>query len=346
MRRNLVIAAIAMTFAMSTRTVYASEGLDITGSEIVFDIDEGLSTNNPEPILEDDIEPIIVEPEEETTKVVEALEVEPEYVPEPIVLTEHMVIEEVSASQDIKIEEEVADSSNDEHDSNESSDNSNNNSDDGFSYEKPNQLLVMNSAPMVVENESKEEVSVKVPKKAEAKKLAKKTITEVSASKNVNLSLIEDRINRETISEAYTEEISEEGRSIEYVLLCFLALLVCELFIIFASAKREYQVVKTVINENGEQKMTVLKKFFSVKKACEFVRDFMWEKKDDNYDALSIVNKNREERLEDKNGNNVDVSLIYKVSKDKAIEEICYATDVEVDSIGRILGFIQQEVLA
>jgi hypothetical protein len=72
----------------------------------------------------------------------------------------------------------------------------------------------------------------------------------------------------------------------------------------------------------------------------------MWEKKDDNYDALSIVNKNREERLEDKNGNNVDVSLIYKVSKDKAIEEICYATDVEVDSIGRILGFIQQEVLA
>lgn len=329
---NAMVAVVAVTVAMATTSVtaYASEGIDVVVSGRTFD---------EAPVVE---EPAQEEPTQEPTPAEEPA-VEPAVEPTPVVEPTVEPTQDPTPAPQPETKEEVVPSNNDD---NNESDNDNTSSNDeqpvvdNTPASTPVEQTVVTPATVVEETPVVATATTVATKATVAKAAAPKAVLGVDRV----VSVPEDQDIEEVEEVVVEEENDEAGASI---LALLFALLVALGALIFFLLGRKYQVIKKTVDEDGEVSEEILKKFFSIEKACEYVRDFEWDAEDRDYDSLRIENKSYDEEYEDENGNTqYNGQYVYVVSEDHAQEAIINASDNEVDAIGRILGFVQEEVLA
>jgi len=334
-KMSTVVAAVAMVMAMATTSVtaYASEGIDVVVSGRTFD--EAPIVEEPvhkEPAPEPTPAPVEETVVEEPTPVVE----EPTPAPQPVVEEPTPVVEEPTPAPQPAQEEVV--SSND--DNNESDNNDNNSSND----EQPVvEDTPVQTVPVVVEETP---APAAVTTTSSVRKAAAPVVTSTEVlGVNRAAKVVPEDVEEVEVEEVEVEEENDEAGA--SILALLFALLVALGALIFFLLGRKYQVIKKTVDEDGEVSEEILKKFFTIEKACEYVRDFEWDAEDRDYDSLRIENKSYDEEYEDENGNTqYNGQYVYVVSEDHAQEAIINASDNEVDAIGRILGFVQEEVLA
>ncbi|WP_026653603.1 hypothetical protein [Butyrivibrio proteoclasticus] len=328
---NVILGLGTMVVALfcAKVTVNAEEGYEQTSSDVVWDVTPVEEHNDPEPAHEEPApeptpEPApVVEPEVEPAPSVEE-EPTPEPTPAP-------------APANNTPSEET-------HEAAPSSNNGDNGTHDVVTEETPAPATV----ETVVENTVVAEAAVETPAISASKRAVRST--------NKVAAVVEDDavevlgVNRaDEIDEVVEEEVSVEFSYRNLILFMIFALLLTALAY-YLLGKRNYVVVRRSVEGDEEAEELVveeLKKFFSIKKACEYVRDYQWDGEDDTYAALNILNTSRDEEVEEEDGTISNAQLVYVVSADRKQEIIgAYANDNEVDTIGRILGFVEEAVLA
>ena len=141
-------------------------------------------------------------------------------------------------------------------------------------------------------------------------------------------------------------ETDEAGRFNFLPLLWILLGLFASLLVFLFFFQKKYVVAKNVVTEDGRVEKVQLERFFSIEKACEYLRDLQYEGEEE-YVSLNILNNSRKEtnyKLED--GTVINENIIYVVSADKETSAVIFADDHEYDAVCRILGFVQDEVKA
>ena len=337
-----MVAAVTVALATTSVTAYASEGIDVVVSGRTFDeapVVEEPAHEEPAPVVEPEVEPAPAEPTPAPTPVEEPTvepTVEPTPAPTPVV---EPTVEPTPAPT--PAQEEVTPSSND--DNNGGNESSDNNNDDNNNVEPtPVQTVV---TPVVVEETPAPAAVTTTATTTSVRRAAAPVVTTTEVlGVNRAAKVVPEDVEEVEVTEEFEEENDEAGASI---LALLFALLVALGALIFFLLGRKYQVIKKTVDEDGEVSEEILKKFFTIEKACEYVRDFEWDAEDRDYDSLRIENKSYDEEYEDENGNTqYNGQYVYVVSEDHAQEAIINASDNEVDAIGRILGFVQEEVLA
>ena len=137
-------------------------------------------------------------------------------------------------------------------------------------------------------------------------------------------------------------EDEETNAGIVFVLgaILLMAVLGTILFLLGMTKKTYDVVVRNT--ENGKEVVDSLRKFKTIEKACEFVRDYQWNSEED-HNAINILNLTRDEEVEDENGNILNDQIVYVVSGDKQVQAIINANDDEREAIGRILGYTEDD---
>lgn len=311
----MLLATVVCTMGAMSITVSADEGVVDTINEVVFEtIPE--ETSYDEPSQED---PHVEEPVNEAP-VEEAHNNEPEV---------------AQSTNDNK--EEVVVSSN-----NESVDNTDNTSSDNTPSEEVTAPVIITettnvatsdapAAPSVVKTSTKKE---KVTKNVSTKK-------KISLAQNKVSVVPEDLFVPESIVVHEEAEMETKPSLLSVIMMLLLVAFLCAAAFYLITG-RKYVVVRRY-EKDGKMLTEEVMRFFSIDRACEYLRDYQWCTEDEVYTALNILNISRND-VEDNAETGVNNQLVYVVSADKEVQQIIYANEFEIDAIGRILGYVQENV--
>ena len=199
------------------------------------------------------------------------------------------------------------------------------------------------------------EVTPDVPVVSETKTYAAaNTLSTKSSNKKVAKTSIKKAVDSDVVEVKYVEEpvvtatveTDEAGRFNFLPLLWILFGLYLSLLVFLFFYGKKYVVSKNIVKDDGTVEKVQLERFFTIKKACEYLRDIQYSGEEE-YVSLNILNNARKEtnyQLED--GTVINENIIYVVSADKETSAVIYADDHEYETVCRILGFVQDEVEA
>ena len=315
-----LVVSLVMFFAVST-TAHAEEGISESYGSLVIAApsveepaqEEPTPEPEPAPAVEEPVvepQPEVVEPTPEPTPAPVVEETQPETTPDPT---------PVETSNDDNHDEEPAPSTTEV-------------------VDVPVETPVVVVTPVVQEEAPVVETTQVATKKATVKTVAP-VETEVLGVNRVIKTVPED-----------TDDIADvdSGKDVGYRLpawmLPFLfailaAFIGFAIYMLLASRRYAVEIITPDYEDGAISEKTETKKFFSVEKACEFIRDYLHDETDSLY-TLNLINLFREEEDEEVTEKN----LVYYVNQNRTEEHINYASDSEVDAIERILNFVEDTV--